>query len=338
MQRKTVVRLAAVVALGLTLAACGAGEKNGASDPAGSPGQSGGAGGAASGLEIGIVTFSATDVAVSELVAGAEERAKELGYTSTLVDANGSVDAANSAMQNLVQKDVDAILVTVFPASALATGLSAAQDAGVPVVVLGGGEAAGVSYESDDILATQLSQKMLSDVPDGASVLALNYRGGRPCQLREAGFDEVTAGASNLTIEKQETPVPGQMEASRAATLAWLTKTDVQPGKAVVWTCFDDQALGVVSALKEQGLAPGDVWVYSTNGTKDALQAVKDGWMKTDLWIDHRGAGHDMVDAVAKIRDAGDSWTFTSVPAPFELVSSDTYDAFAADHPDLGLE
>jgi ABC-type sugar transport system substrate-binding protein len=289
-------------------------------------------------LQLGIVTFSATDVAVSDMVKGAQEEAERLGYQTTLVDANGSVDAANSAIQNLVQKQSDAILVTIFPATALATGLSAAADAKIPIVLLGGGEGPGVSYESDDVLATQLSEKMLQDVPDGANILALNYRGGRPCQLREAGFDGVTDGVSNLSIEKQETPVPGQMEASRAATLAWLTKTEVIPGKTVVWTCFDDQALGVIAALKEQGLQPGEVWVYSTNGTVDALNAVKDGWMKTDLWIDHFGAGKEMVDVVTEIKTAGDSWTFKSVPAPYELVSAENYDQFKAAHAEIGLK
>jgi ABC-type sugar transport system substrate-binding protein len=316
--------IAVVLGLALALSACGAGEQGG--------GQSGEA------LEIGIVTFSATDVAVSDMVKGAQERATEIGYTTTLVDANGSVDAANSAIQNLVQKQSDAILVTIFPATALSTGLAAAKEAGIPIVLLGGGEGDGVSYESDDVLAKPLSEKMLADVPDGADILALNYRGGRPCQLREAGFDEVTAAAGNLNIEKQETPVPGQMEASRAATLAWLTKTTVTPGKTVVWTCFDDQALGVVAALKEQGLNPGDVWVYSVNGTVDALNAVKDGWMKTDLWIDHYGAGKEMIDVVAEIRAAGDSWQFKSVPAPYELVSADNYDQFKSEHPDLGIK
>ncbi|MDR1430550.1 MAG: substrate-binding domain-containing protein, partial [Propionibacteriaceae bacterium] len=199
--------LAAGLGLALLISACGAGEQNagGGTSESGSP------------LQIGIVTFSATDVAVSDMVKGAQDESTSLGYQTTLVDANGSVDAANSAIQNLVQKQSDAILVTIFPATALATGLSAAAEAKIPVVLLGGGEGPGVSYESDDVLSTQLSEKMLQDVPDGANVLALNYRGGRPCQLREAGFDQVTAGVSNLAIEKQETPVPGQMEASRAA-------------------------------------------------------------------------------------------------------------------------
>jgi ribose transport system substrate-binding protein len=78
--------------------------------------------------------------------------------------------------------------------------------------------------------------------------------------------------------------------------------------------------------------------VYSTNGTIDALNAVKDGWMKTDLWIDHYGAGKEMVDIVAEIRAAGDSWSYKSVPAPYELVSAENYDQFKAAHAELGLK
>lgn len=327
MRRKLPVWISVGLAIGLSLSACSSG---GQTSPAGQDSATATSSApASSGGEIGVVQAFASDVAVSAMVSGIKAEAEKLGYSVSLVDANGSVDAANSAIQNLVAKNVKAIIVTVFSSEALSTGLAAAKEAGVPVLIQGGGLADGVAYEINDVLATPLSEELVKQLPQDAHVLALNYRGGRPCQLREEGFDQMSATRTDLVIDKQETPVPGQTEAARAATLAWLTANEVEPGgKSAIWVCFDDQALGAVSALKEQGLNPGDVWVYSTNGTGDALQAVKDGWITVDMWIDFTAAGTKLAQAIPEILAGGDSWQQISEPAPYVLVDKSNVDQY----------
>ncbi|HEX9363939.1 MAG TPA: substrate-binding domain-containing protein, partial [Candidatus Dormibacteraeota bacterium] len=107
-----------------------------------------GCGGASSGTEngysIGVIKFSGTDQTSTLLMKGYESKAKELGYEVTSIDPQGETDKAVAAMQTLVQKDVDMILVTVFPSSQLIAGLAAAKNAGIPVISLGGGPADGV--------------------------------------------------------------------------------------------------------------------------------------------------------------------------------------------------
>lgn len=284
-------------------------------------------------IEIGIVTFSAADVAISKLVAGAQEEAKNRGFGITLIDANGTPDQANSGIQNLVQKKVDAIIVTVFAATALQSGIDAASAAGIPVLMEGGGKAPGVAYNLDDSLGTPLTEEMVGQLPEDSTVFMLNYRGGRPCQLREEGFDKVVQTRPDLNIQKQEVPVPGQTEAARSATLAWLASTEVKPGATAIWTCFDDIGLGAISALKEQNVK--DVMVFSANGIADALQAVEDGWLHTTMWINLEQGGRDMVNKVPEILKAGESWEYEEVPAKYEMVNSKNVKEFWAEHPEI---
>ena len=51
---------------------------------------------------IGLVSFSGTDPSANITLASAMDWAEANGYEVVLVDANGQVDQANTAMQNLV--------------------------------------------------------------------------------------------------------------------------------------------------------------------------------------------------------------------------------------------
>jgi len=56
-----------------------------------------------------------------------------------VIDAQGAPDKAIAAIQNLVQKKVNVIVTTVFPANSLAAGGLAAKAAGIPIASVGSG-------------------------------------------------------------------------------------------------------------------------------------------------------------------------------------------------------
>ena len=68
-----------------------------------------------------------------------EAAAKELGWEVSVIDAAGSADQANAAIQNFAQRGAAAIVDMVFPFSSIGAGLDAAKSAGIPVVTWGGG-------------------------------------------------------------------------------------------------------------------------------------------------------------------------------------------------------
>jgi len=319
--------LCSAAALSLVLAGC--------SSTSGSPSGSGSTG--ANGQTVGLISFSGTDPSANLTLASAKKAAEDAGYKTIVVDANGQVDQANTAMQNLVQRGVVGIAITVFPVDALAAGLQSTIAANVPVVTAGGGTGSGIAVNVDDSQGETVTRALIKDAKAGGEALTLTYLGGRPCQLRLASFDAtVKAEAPELKVTRQAVTVPGQVESATSATLAWLAAHPVGSAPSFsIYACFDDPALGAVAALAQTNRT--DVKVYSFNGVAPALAAVKDGTMTGTLWFDQAKVGQTLTQVLLESIKSGDkvaSITSKVVPAPSVLVTADNYDSFVADHPD----
>ncbi len=78
---------------------------------------------------LGIVSIAATEANNVRYIAGATAAAAEDGWTISVIDAAGSADQANSAIQNFAQRGAGAVIDMVFPASSIGAGLAAAKNA-----------------------------------------------------------------------------------------------------------------------------------------------------------------------------------------------------------------
>jgi ribose transport system substrate-binding protein len=318
--------LISVLVVGLGLAGCTSAKE--------AQSQSAQSGSGSGSKTIGLITFSGTDPSANIVISSAKKKAQELGYEVVVVDAQGQVDQANTAMQNLVQRKVAGIAITVFPVSSLAAGLASAKQAGIPVVTSGGGTGDGIAVNVDDSQGEKVTQALIDDSKGQGDVLTLTYLGGRPCQLRLASFNDlVKSAAPTLKVNRQAVTVPGQVESATSATLAWLAAHPAGSAPNLsIYACFDDPALGAIAALKQTNRT--DVKVYSFNGVPPALAAVKDGTMTGTLWFDQSAVGSTLVDVLDKSVKSGTSTTSQQVPAPSVFVNKANYDSFVAQHPD----
>lgn len=325
MRLKPALITATVVCLGLAACTSAQHSQKNSAQPAASKGGT---------KTIGLITFSGTDPSANIVVSSAKKKAQEAGYKVVVVDAQGQVDQANTAMQNLVQRGVAGIAITVFPVSSLAAGLASTRQAGIPVVTAGGGTGDGIAVNVDDSQGEKVTQALIDNTQGEGEVLTLTYLGGRPCQLRLASFNEtVKAKAPKLKITRQAITVPGQIESATNVTLAWLAAHPAGSAPSLsIYACFDDPALGAIAALTQTQRT--DVKVYSFNGIAPALAAVHDGTMTATLWFDQSAVGSTLVDVLEKSIKSGVSSTSSQVPAPSVLVTKDNYDSFVAAHPD----
>ena len=290
--------------------------------------------GAAKSYTIGLVPFSSADPTSNQAVVGVENVAKQKGWHTTLIDAQGAPANAIAAIQNLVQKKVDLIVTTVFPADSMAGGVLAAKAAGIPVVSLGGGTGNGVQanwdvgIEQGKVIANQL----VKDTGGQGNLLVLGYKPGLPCQEREAGLDAAIK-STNLKETRVEIPIPGQVAGGTQATQAWLASHPVGSNtKNTIWACFDDPAIGAIAALKQAGRT--DVSVYGINGTPQALQAIGAGDLAATVWINALGAGEEMGNAVPQFIANGVSGTkMIQRSAPSILVDKATLAQFLKQYP-----
>jgi ribose transport system substrate-binding protein len=281
---------------------------------------------------IGLVPFALADPGSNQILKGVENVAKSNGWSTSVIDAQGTPDKAIAAIQNLVQKKVDLIITTVFPANSIAAGALAAKAAGIPIASVGGGTGDGVqaNWDVGTQMGKELGAKLVADTGGTGNLLVLGYKPGLPCRQREAGLTSAIHG-KQFKASRDEVPIPGQVEASTKFTQAWLTAHPQSSGPAAIWGCLDDFGQGALSAIKQAGRT--GVKVYSINGSPQALNAVKTGTLTATDWVNWYGLGQQIGKAVASTVKNGVNGQPYEGGAPSVLVDKSNVDAFLEKYP-----
>ena len=283
---------------------------------------------------IGVVSISATEANNARYITGATAAAKELGWQISVIDAAGSADQANAAIQNFAQRGAKAIVDMVFPYTSIGAGLQAAKAANIPVVTWGGGLGGSVAATngSGGPMTIPVIDLMVKNTGGKGALLALTYRTGQVCRDRETVLDQMLAKDPNITVTKNEVRIPGYFDDGAQYANAWLASHPQGSGNLAIWGCWDDPAIGAIGSLRAQNRT--DVGVYGVNGNAQALENIKNGYMTATAWQDSYTEGYNMVKLLPDIVKAGASWTPKAVEVPAVLVDKDTIAKFTADHPD----
>jgi len=285
-------------------------------------------------FNLGIVSISPAEANNARFIKGAEEAAAERGWEVQVLDAHGSADEANAAIQNLVTSNANAIVDMVFPTTSLGAGLRAAEEAGIPVGTWGGGfgPAVVVVNGSGGPHADPIIHKLVEDMNGEGELLALTYHTGQVCREREEVMDGILVDYPGINVTKNEVRIPGYLQDGADYTAAWLTNNPKGSGNLAIWGCWDDPALGAISTLKQQDR--DDVLVYGENGNAEAILAVQDGWMTATAWQNSYEEGKVMVQKFEEAIAAGDSWEPTAAEVPAVIIDASTVEQFIADHPE----
>ena len=283
---------------------------------------------------VGIVSISATEANNARYISGAEAAAKELGWQISVIDAAGSADQANAAIQNFAQRGVTAIVDMVFPFSSIGAGLDAAKSANIPVVSWGGGLGATVAATngSGGPMVVPVNDLMIKTMNGKGSILELTYHTGEVCRNREVELDKALAAYPDIKVTKNEVRIPGYFEDGAQYANAWLASHPAGDEALAIWGCWDDPAIGAIGSLRAQ--ARDDVKVYGVNGNAQALENIKNGFMTATAWQDSYTEGYNMIKMLPDIQKAGADWQPKAVEVPAVLVTKDTVEKFIADHPD----
>jgi ribose transport system substrate-binding protein len=283
---------------------------------------------------VGIVSISATEANNARYISGAQAAAKELGWEVNVIDAAGSADQANAAIQNFAQRGATAIVDMVFPFSSIGAGLDAAKSANIPVVTWGGGLGGTVAATngSGGPMVVPVNELMLKTMQGKGSILALTYHTGEVCRNREVEFDKAAAAFPDIKITKNEVRIPGYFEDGAQYANAWLASHPAGDENLAIWGCWDDPAVGAIGSLRAQGR--DDVKVYGVNGNAQALENIKNGFMTATAWQDSYTEGYNMIKMLPDIVKAGADWQPKAVEVQAVLVTKETVEEFVKEHPD----
>jgi ribose transport system substrate-binding protein len=323
---RRVLLCAAVGALAAVAAGCGSSPASSAS--AGSTGKSASTTGTA--YKIGLVPFSGEEPTSMAAMHGIEAVAKQMGWSTTLIDPGGVTAQSVAAIQTLVEKHVNLIVSTVFPASSLAAGVLAAKEAGIPVIAAGGSTGPGVEAnwdvgkEDGKLLVAELAA-----VTHGqGNLLVFQYTPGVACDEREATLKQYLATAHFSSVTYDEVPIPGQVQAGYKFAQAWLTS---HSGTGAIWGCFDDPTVGALAAIKQANRT--DITTFGVDGSPAALSAVRAGTMTATVWINGYGLGEEMAADFAQLIKRGVNAAPLEEAAPAVLVDKSNIAAFLKEYP-----
>jgi ABC-type sugar transport system substrate-binding protein len=326
---RTAIRRVVLCAVAGALAAVAAG--CGSSSPTSSASASStGASSTGSKYKIGLVPFSGEEPTSMAAMAGIEAVAKQKGWSTTLIDPGGVTAQSVAAIQTLVEKHVNLIVSTVFPANSLAAGVLAAKAAGIPVIAVGGSTGPGVEANWDVGNADgKLEVNELAAVTHGqGNLLVFQYTPGVACDEREATLKQYLKTAHFSSVTYDEVPIPGQVQAGYKFGQAWLAS---HSGAGAIWGCFDDPTVGALAAIKQAGRT--NITTFGVDGSPAALDAVRAGTMTATIWINGYGLGEQMAADIPQLITRGVNASPLEEAAPAVLVDKSNIASFLKEYP-----
>ena len=211
---------------------------------------------------------------------GCRKKAKDSGIELIAVDAQNDATKQTNDVEDLIQKGVDVVVINPTDSDAVASAVSAANAANVPVITVDRVANSGkvVSHiASNNIEGGQMASDYIRElVGEGANVAELEgIPGSSGARERGKGFHNV-ADKSLKVVAKQAT------DFDRAKGLSVMENILQANGDIkAVFAHNDEMALGALEALKSAGKT--DVVVVGFDATDDAVKAVNDGRMAQQL-------------------------------------------------------
>jgi ribose transport system substrate-binding protein len=202
-------------------------------------------------------------------------------------DPGTSPDPAEQVgrMHDLIESKVDAIFIAPHDETVLAPSVVEARRACIPVFVVDRavdpqvaipGEDY-VSYLASDFrLEGELAAEWLIEATGGeAKIIELEGTiGSSPGVQRKQGFDERIADEAGMEILVSESADFNEDKGYEAT----LRLVEEYPDANVIYSHNDAMSFGVITALEELGLVPGeDMLIVSVDGTRKAIEYVLDG-------------------------------------------------------------
>lgn len=240
-------------------------------------------------LTFGFLTNNISDDFSRTLVSGGEAFAEELGVTLIVNSADFDANTQLSQFDALVQQEVDGIFLTAVDAGSIGQAVRRANDADIPVFVVGGaparGEVISVMNASSYQGSFDAGQALMEEIGEPNAKIAIL---GIPFALqtirdREKGIlDAVGAGGGQVismqsdfsqdvllqlaTNVIQANPDLGGIFATWSLAVNAATEAVKQSGRDIPIAGYDSEAPGYVE------LASGDTNIVALSGQQASVQ------------------------------------------------------------------
>lgn len=207
-----------------------------------------------------------------------QEVADEEGINLLTSDGNQDPQLQLSQIENFITKGVDAIVCAAIDPDAMAPGIAAAKEAGIPFVAINmviDNEDVTAYVGPDDVQAGELAAQYVVDQLKGeGNVIVIQGGDGFSATVdRAEGVQKVLDANSGITALEIQS---GEWDRAKSESLMenYIQKYGDKIDGVI---CHNDEmALGAVQALQSAGMEK-DVYVSGIDAIADALSWISDG-------------------------------------------------------------
>jgi ribose transport system substrate-binding protein len=207
-----------------------------------------------------------------------EKSGQEKGVGVVTVDAKGDAATQVSQIQDLLTRQVKALIYIPAGATAAGVPVKAAKDAGVPVVAVDRNppDAPGDTFiATDSVGAAHTLGDYVCKVTGGKGKVAIiqGQLGTTPELDRDKGFSEALANCPGLQVVAKQASNMWMQDEGFSIAQDMLQR---HPDITVFFGRADALALGAAQAVKVANV-DHKVWVVGFDGDRAGLEAVKNG-------------------------------------------------------------
>lgn len=255
---------------------------------------------------------------------GAQQMADELGLELLVTDAQDSVSAQISDIEDLLQSGVAVLIVNATDSDAVVPAVMEANSRGVPVIAvdraINGGTLA-YFIASDNLAGGKLAGEFICDQLGGAGkVVELEgIPGASAARERGQGFNEAVAECAGLEVVARQTANFNRGEGLTVMENILVAQAEID----AVFAHNDEMALGALQAIQASGR---DMIVVGFDATDDAVAAVEACTMAATVAQQPKELGAEGVKAAAEIINNGAPTATENVAVGLQLVTNPACD------------
>lgn len=227
---------------------------------------------------VAVVTPYLANAATKEVLDKFKAEGEAKGWTVDVTDTAGDFDRLNSAIQDAVARDVDAIVLGMGDPNQMGAGLQAAQSADIPVFAIDAAPAEGIlaNVTSDNAdLGTKSAEWLVEAMGGKGTVLMFTHDPHPGVNARAKAAEQVLKDAGIDIANKIHVEVPGPVDSARKSMQDFLTANPGDDAIQGVWAGWDEPALGASQAIEAAGR--DGIQVVGVDGQDFALEEIKKG-------------------------------------------------------------
>jgi ABC-type sugar transport system substrate-binding protein len=226
-----------------------------------------------------------------------EQAAEALGWEVVRVDPGGDPAKMASGMTSLVNRGVDAIVLTTMEPSTIASGLRAAEDKGIPVIDTHTLTQSAEQFDGEYFLPPDeefqlLLDRMKEDLPEGSEIGVINLPQFLNAKIAGDNIKKAAPDAGWKIVASHDADLANLVPDTQRAVGDMLR---ANPGIDAIFGCCDFVPPGGVPAIRQAGR---DIKLYALHGIPSVMPQVRSGFAVVEV-ADYQLGGVVAIDVLA---------------------------------------